>query len=1628
MPSNSRNAAVTAAAVADYLISHGPNATTRRASSLHGIRWLVRAAVFILAVVLGSAPAFGETKTFSNDAGGSWHIPSNWSPAGVPAATDHVILPDGSGNISISTANVTVQSVTIRRPLTLSRSLTVTTASVEATFTLANAATLEGGTYTIGTGGGFVFPCGPGCGFALLSNLTINGTLDIANAGIRWRNVTLNGAMNIAGTSTTNIAFLSDTTINFPITITNSGPTSFNHESAGTLTVAAGVTITGGGITFGPGLSVGSSTTAIINNGIIRSSVADRQVTFSHPLTNNGQIIAAPGSVSISSVAANTGLIDSSSGAVTIGGPINPLDSGLVGNNFSFFGTVNLNGGTWDLTDRAFLLKSNCRVQNGTINMSNGMLSFELRVGCGPVTFSALTINGDLTLPGVAVRWSNVTLNGGLNISGTGENAILFEGNNVLSFPITFGSDARLNLGQATAGTLVIPADRVLSGGRISFNSTSSCGASPMNLFNNGQIIASGPAQPVTFYGAVTLTNNGVIDGSAGPVTFLCPVNPLSGTLLGTSFTFANTIDLSGGTWNLTGYTLSLTGGASLRNGTVVTSGTSFSLACETCTATQFSNITVNGDLNLRSGVCRWSGVTLNGSLNVLPSSSTRIRFLGNATISFPVNVPEQSLLTLQHETSGTLTIPTGVTVTGGGVTFGSSTAGQSNTTSIINNGTIISGSQFRTVAFYHPLTNSGMIIADPGSVLINSTLVNNGTISSPTGPVNINTNANPTLGTYLGTNTTFNGTISLNGATWNLAGQTIRLSGTSVVQNGTISTAGGTLIFPQGGSCGGSRLNGVTINGDLTLNDGGVRWRNVTITGSLIVSGTATSTIGFEGSNVLNFPILTAASASLSLTQVTPGTLTIPSGQVISGRNVSLNTGCGVISPMTLINNGTITASNTITIGPGVTVSNNGVFDARSGSLVALSSFNPTAGTYLASYFGLGSGIDLGGGTWNLDRATVGLGDGVTLRSGTIVAPNGFRMTFPCTFECPAARINDLTINGDLTITSGAVRWRNIALNGSLRTGTASSSLISFFDGTTINFPIYNASNYLSLTIDTGGPLVVGESGSITGDGISIGSFSGFGIAATGLINLGRIEGLNNQLPIRISWPYSGSGELWGSVTLNDVILTAPFSTAGPTNNASFSGVRTAPVGGTPSTLTFRSLDIAPGSRFALGVDETLVLSNGQGLVRVGAGGLLLLDGTVLGGVVNQGKVVLPSTRLGTVSRIKGGLAQVGIAPPPVPPTALNPVDLSIDAPLTVNTGSLLQIGGSGFTVASGNVAANYYRISGGSVAVNGTLTWDGQLSVNGAYTQASSGSVRLFIAGPAVGETASRLTVGQTATLSGTLQVILQPELLGFTPSVGDSFDLVTAADGIVLPTLPNSLQVQTLMTSAGAARLGITLPVYTSGTAGDPNSLVSLPPNMFNISLVNNGRTLRATLINPICAATVGPEPVTTCIDGTASFSVGVSGSGPFAFQWQARSAADTEWTILADGGNPLIGLLTGSTAATLSISNINASAGDLRFRCVVISPCGSTSTEPVTLTAPSRCSLADLVGTLGGPVVCGDSTVDGSDFIAFINSFAIGDAAVDATADVAGGGDNGEQPDGTIDGSDFIAFINAFAIGC
>jgi hypothetical protein len=186
--------------------------------------------------------------------------------------------------------------------------------------------------------------------------------------------------------------------------------------------------------------------------------------------------------------------------------------------------------------------------------------------------------------------------------------------------------------------------------------------------------------------------------------------------------------------------------------------------------------------------------------------------------------------------------------------------------------------------------------------------------------------------------------------------------------------------------------------------------------------------------------------------------------------------------------------------------------------------------------------------------------------------------------------------------------------------------------------------------------------------------------------------------------------------------------------------------------------------------------------------------------------------------------------------------------------------------------------------------------------------------------------------------------------------------------------------------------------------PNATNALTPGLVTLHLRSPGPVVIA---QPIGTAVCRALP--------ASFTVAISPALPVTFQWRRNGVP------ISASANPT------ANTATLQIARVRAvDAGS--YDCIVTNACGTETTEPVLLIARDcACLQADVAGG-GESGLEPDGTVDGSDFVAFINSFSIGDAAVDPIADVAGGGLTGDDADGTIDGTDFIAFINAFAIGC
>jgi hypothetical protein len=136
---------------------------------------------------------------------------------------------------------------------------------------------------------------------------------------------------------------------------------------------------------------------------------------------------------------------------------------------------------------------------------------------------------------------------------------------------------------------------------------------------------------------------------------------------------------------------------------------------------------------------------------------------------------------------------------------------------------------------------------------------------------------------------------------------------------------------------------------------------------------------------------------------------------------------------------------------------------------------------------------------------------------------------------------------------------------------------------------------------------------------------------------------------------------------------------------------------------------------------------------------------------------------------------------------------------------------------------------------------------------------------------------------------------------------------------------------------------------------------------------------------------------------------AGTGPFTYQWRKGVVA--------------INATTNPSAATATLTLANVQAGDAgSYDCVVSTPCGSVTSNAVSLTVAScACGLSDVAGP--GQSVGSDSVLTADDIIVYLNWFFAGDTR----ADVAGPGQS-SVPDSQFTADDIIVFLNRFFAGC
>ncbi|MBS1684471.1 MAG: T9SS type A sorting domain-containing protein [Bacteroidetes bacterium] len=130
-----------------------------------------------------------------------------------------------------------------------------------------------------------------------------------------------------------------------------------------------------------------------------------------------------------------------------------------------------------------------------------------------------------------------------------------------------------------------------------------------------------------------------------------------------------------------------------------------------------------------------------------------------------------------------------------------------------------------------------------------------------------------------------------------------------------------------------------------------------------------------------------------------------------------------------------------------------------------------------------------------------------------------------------------------------------------------------------------------------------------------------------------------------------------------------------------------------------------------------------------------------------------------------------------------------------------------------------------------------------------------------------------------------------------------------------------------------------------------------NATNCNGVNSATSSAATLTTTSSCSAVSvlsnPSGQSVTSPSSGAFSVNVSGSAPFSYQWQQKSPITTTWTNLTNSGNTT--WTTGTNSSTLTIANSNGMNG-YQYRCNVTNCGGANSviSNAAVLTVSTICT--------------------------------------------------------------------------
>ena len=904
--------------------------------------------------------------------------------------------------------------------------------------------------------------------------------------------------------------------------------------------------------------------------------------------------------------------------------------------------------------------------------------------------------------------------------------------------------------------------------------------------------------------GGGNFTNNGsLIIGGGDTFQVAGALSNFAGsTLTGGSYYVAGTLQFGASGSHLVTNDANLTlagagkllnlGGTNLLNAfTTNDSGASFTVAGggSYTTPGSFSN---SGTMDLEQG----SSLTVSGNLSNHGTVGTNLQNLQGGANTLTVTG------TLTNNAAGTVTIGAnndtsdvanvGMLANSGTVTVGTgatlnltSAATDTNSSSITVDGTM-------SVAPGSTFTNSGTLDVEDGKMdaanVVNTSVSNvknnfstiniSGTMTNDAGgTVTVGTSATDTFGTLANSGTITVGTgssltLSAAGADSNTGSITVTDGAMSVASGGAFTNSG-TLDLETKGT--------LTVTGNLT-NSGTLTTNNSNLGGganTITVTGTLTNDIG--DSVTIGAHSDTADTASVGLLS-NAGTVTVDKGATLklTATGADSNTGSialeggslSIASGGALTNSGTLDEETGGKLSVGGSLTNTGTLSTNAANLGGTATAITIAGKLTNSATGV---VTIGANNDTADTATVGY----IANSGNITVGTGAALTLST--ATTDTNTGTIDVNGTLDIKAattlsgtGSLTLTNGAITGLSAGPTLTNGSTIQGSGTISNLGITNAG---TLSANQAGALIILPT-------------------AAGLDNTGTIKvSAGDTMQIGTSaggalTNFASNTLTGGTYTLSGTLQFGASGTTIATNAANIT------LSGAGQMLDFGSNNILAGfnnnaaaGKFTLASAASLTTSGGSftnaGVFSVGTGTTFTVGGSSFNFTQTAGSAVvngtLTSTSLGTLS---------------------------------VNGGALDGTGTLGYNVVDASTLT-----PGDSASVTGKLT------VADTYTQSSAGALDIQINGATAGTNYDQLKVTQGATLGGTLNISL-----GFTPTVGQHFEILTASTVSDTFTTVNGLAINgsehfTITYQAGDVILTVVSGALTASSAASTNMLSHL-----------------------------------------------------------------------------------------------------------------------------------------------------------------------------------------------------------